>query len=78
MQREYYRPRRRVPILLWPLALVWRVVTFIGETIGILMAILLGLVLMGVGWLLISSLLGAFIGIPLFILGLLLLIRGLY
>jgi hypothetical protein len=50
----------------------------IANLTGILVAILLGLALMMVGWFLISTIFGAFIGIPLFIFGLLLLIRGLY
>jgi len=50
----------------------------IANLTGILLAILLGIVFMIVGWFLISTIIGAFIGIPLFIFGLLLLIRGLY
>lgn len=69
---------RRRPWYLWPCICLWRLVTFIANLTGILMAIILGLVLMMVGWLLISSILGAAIGIPLFILGLFLLIRGIF
>lgn len=70
--------KRRTPILLWPVVWCWRFVTMIANLTGILVAILLGLALMMVGWFLISTIFGAFIGIPLFIFGLLLLIRGLY
>lgn len=70
--------KRRTPLLLWPVVLCWRFVTMIANLTGILLAILIGLVLMIVGWFLISTIFGAFIGIPLFIFGLLLLIRGLY
>lgn len=70
--------KRRGPLLLWPVVWAWRFVTMIANLTGILLAILLGIALMAVGWVLISSIIGAFIGIPLFIFGLLLLIRGLY
>ena len=70
--------KRRTPLLLWPLVLCWRFVTMVANLTGILLAILLGIVFMMIGWFLISTVIGAFIGIPLFIFGLLLLIRGLY
>lgn len=70
--------KRRIPLLLWPVVLAWRFVTMIANLTGILLAILLGLVFMMVGWFLISTIVGAIVGIPLFIFGLLLLIRGLY
>ncbi len=70
--------KKRTPILLWPMVLCWRFVTMIANLTGILIAILLGLAFMIIGWFLITTIIGAFIGIPLFIFGLLLLIRGLY
>lgn len=70
--------KRRTPLLLWPVVLCWRFVTMVANLTGILLAILLGIVFMMIGWVLISTVIGAFIGIPLFIFGLLLLIRGLY
>ena len=70
--------KRRTPLLLWPVVLCWRFVTMVANFTGIVLAILLGLVFMMVGWFLISTIIGAFVGIPLFIFGLLLLIRGLY
>ena len=70
--------RRRVPLLLWPVVLAWRFVTMIANLTGILLALLIGAVLMIVGWFLITSIIGAVIGVPMFIFGLLLFIRGLY
>ena len=70
--------KRRRRLLRWPVILAWRFVTMVANRTGILLAILLGIVFMMVGWILISTIFGAFIGIPLFIFGLLLLIRGLY
>lgn len=70
--------KRRTPILLWPIILAWRLVTYIVKLTGILLALVLGVILMFVGWILISSILGAVIGVPLFLLGLLLTVRALY
>lgn len=70
--------QRRTPIILWPLILLWRLVTFIANATGILLALVIGVVLMIVGWVLIGTIIGAIIGIPLFIIGLLLFIRGLW
>jgi len=75
---SYALPRRRTPLLFWPIKLLWRLVTFIANLTGILLAILFGLTLMVVGVALTFTLVGAIFGIPLFIFGLLLLIRGLY
>lgn len=69
---------RRTPLILWPLVLLWRLVTFIANATGILLALVIGAVLMFVGWILIGTIIGAVIGIPMFIIGLLLFIRGLY
>lgn len=70
--------RRRIPILLWPLVLLWKFVTLIANLTGIVMALVLGAVFMIVGWVLMTTVIGAVIGIPLFLIGLLLFIRGLY
>lgn len=70
--------QRRTPLLLWPLVLLWRLVTLIANATGIILALVIGAVLMFLGWILIGSIIGAFIGVPLFIIGLLLFIRGLW
>jgi hypothetical protein len=70
--------KRRIPILLWPLVLLWKFVTLVANLTGIVMALVLGAVFMIIGWVLIGTIIGAVIGIPLFIIGLLLFIRGLY
>ncbi|MBX7258114.1 MAG: hypothetical protein K1Y02_17265 [Candidatus Hydrogenedentes bacterium] len=70
--------KRRTPILLWPIILAWRLVTYIVKLTGILVALVLGVIFMFVGWILISSVIGALIGVPLFILGLLITVRALY
>ena len=77
----YAMPRRRpfwARMLLWPIKALWRVITWVANATGILLALLLGLGLMIVGYVLTSTVLGAPVGVPLFILGFLLLIRALY
>jgi len=69
---------RKTPPILWPLVLLWRLVTLIANATGIILALVIGAVLMIVGWILIGTIIGALIGIPLFIIGLLLFIRGLW
>ena len=74
----YAMQRTRRPLWTWPFVLLWRLVTFICNLTGILLAIVFGLLLMMVGLFLISSIGGAVVGIPLFIFGLFLLARGIY
>ena len=67
---------RTRPWYVWPFVLLWRLVTFIANLTGIILALVFGLVLMAVSLLFIHSILGAAIGIPLFLLGLFLLVRA--
>ncbi len=66
------------PILLWPFVALWRLAGFLVRFTGYLMAIILGLGLMGLGVLFCCSVVGAIAGIPLFVLGALLVIKGLF
>lgn len=70
--------QRRTPLILWPFVLLWRLVTFVANATGIILALVIGAVLMFVGWFLIGTIIGALVGVPLFIIGLLLFIRGLW
>ncbi len=71
--------RRGCAFLLFaPFKLLWRLVTWFEKLIGIALCLILGLAFMAVGLFLIFTFIGAIIGIPLFILGFLLLIRGLF
>ncbi len=65
-------------ILLAPFKAIWRLVTFIFELTGRLLAVILGIVLMIVGVVLSVTLIGAIIGIPLAIFGFTLTVRGLF
>lgn len=72
-------PSRTIRIVFfWPLMLLWRFVTFVTNVIGILLALIIGLGLMALGLFLSSTIIGLVVGVPLFILGLLLLIRAIY
>ena len=64
--------------IFWPFVAVWRLVTFILEMTSRLMAILLGVLLMAGGVLINLTVLGAVVGIPLALFGLLLVLRGLF
>jgi hypothetical protein len=64
--------------LLWPFVALWRLVTWILELTGRLVAVVLGLVFMAVGAILSVTVVGAFIGVPLFLFGVLLVFRGLF
>ena len=69
---------RNVPILLWPFYAIWRLVTFILELVGRLLAVILGLALMAVGVFVTLTIVAAPIGIPIAIFGFLLLIRAVF
>jgi hypothetical protein len=68
----------RVPILLWPFYAIWRLLTFILKTIGRLLCAVLGLAIMIAGAAITLSVVGAPVGIPLAILGFLLLVRAIF
>ncbi len=69
---------RTNPWLLMPFVWLWELVTFILGLTGRLLAVLVGLVLLIVGILLTMTIIGAIVGIPLFLLGLALIARGLF
>ena len=69
---------RRVPWFLWPFYALWRLLTFILSATGRLICALLGIALLIVGVTLSLSVVGAPLGIPLAILGFLLLLRAVF
>ncbi len=69
---------RRVPWFLWPAYALWRLLTFILSATGRLVCALLGIALLIVGVTLTLSVVGAPLGIPLAILGFLLLLRAVF
>lgn len=70
--------RRKYPVWTWPVVGLWKLVTFVANLTGILLALVLGFVLMILGSILCATLIGAVIGVPVFVIGVLLVIRGLY
>ena len=69
---------RKAHWLLWPLIALWRLVTTILELTGRFVAMVLGLVLMLAGSLVSLTIVGAIVGIPLFIIGFMLVLRGIF
>lgn len=61
-----------------PVRLAWALVTWIVNVIGILLGLVIGFGLMALGVLLCSAIITAFLGIPMFVIGLLLVLRALY
>jgi hypothetical protein len=70
--------RENVPWFLWPFAAVWDLLAFILRLTGRLLGIVLALVLMATGVAATMTVIGAIVGIPLFSLGLLLIVRSLF
>ncbi len=70
--------KQSIPWYLWPFWAVWMLVTTILEMTGRFVAIVLGLVFMLVGVLVSLTVIGAIVGIPLAIIGLLLVLRGIF
>ncbi len=70
--------KNSVPILLWPLYAIWRLLTFVLNLIGRVICALLGIAMMVSGVAIALSVVGAPAGIPLAALGFLLLIRALF
>jgi hypothetical protein len=69
---------RRVPLLLWPFVLVWRLLGLVLNLTSRIICALLGLLLMVAGVAITMSIVGAPAGIALSVLGFLLLVRALF
>ena len=70
--------QHHTPWFLWPFKALWMLLATIVEMVGRFVAIVLGLVLMLAGFLVSLTVIGAIIGIPLFIIGALLTLRGIF
>ena len=68
----------RTPLVLLPFTLLWRLVSFVVETVGILMGLLVGFVLMVVGAVLCLTVIGSVVGLPLLFIGVLITLRAIY
>jgi hypothetical protein len=69
---------KHTPWILWPFIALWRLVAGIVGLTGRLLAVVLGLVLMIVGAVLTVTIIGAIAGVPMLIVGFLLVIKGLF
>ena len=69
---------KKTPWFAWPFVALWRLVTWILELTGRLVAIVLGIVLMIVGAVVTLTVVGAIVGVPLILFGALLTLRGLF
>lgn len=70
--------RRQVPWILWPFAALWDLLTFILRLTGRLVAAVLGFALMVIGLVATLTVVGAPVGIPLIVLGFLLMLRSVF
>jgi hypothetical protein len=66
------------PWIFWPFVAIWRLLTFIIELTGRLVAMIIGCVLMIVGVIVSLTIVGAVVGVPIAIFGFLLVMRGLF
>ena len=70
--------QKHIPWYLWPFAALWKLIAVIVEMTGRFLAMVLGIVFIIVGVIISLTIIGAIIGIPLAIIGLLLLLRGMF
>ena len=70
--------KRHIPWYLWPFVALWRLISTIVEMTGRFVAMILGLVFILVGVLISLTIVGAIVGIPLAIVGILLFLRGIF
>jgi hypothetical protein len=75
---QEHRHKNRVPWYLWPFWAIWKLVVMIVAGTGRLVAVILGLVFLIVGAVLTATVIGAIVGIPFIIFGLLIIFRGLF
>jgi hypothetical protein len=70
--------KSHTPWYLWPLVAIWRLLAIIVEMTGRFVAMVLGIILVIVGVIVSLTIVGAVVGIPLALIGLLLFFRGLF
>ncbi len=70
--------KKHIPWYLWPFAALWKLLAVIVEMTGRFVAMVLGIVFIVVGVIVSLTIVGALVGVPLAIVGLLLLFRGMF
>ncbi|MCQ3937594.1 MAG: hypothetical protein DPW18_11185 [Chloroflexi bacterium] len=68
----------QIPWYLWPFAALWKLLAVIVEMTGRFVAMVLGIVLIVAGVIVSLTIIGAIVGVPLAIIGLLLFLRGMF
>ena len=70
--------KSHTPWYLWPFVALWRLLAMIVEMTGRFVAMVLGIVFIVVGVIVSLTIIGAIVGIPLAIVGLLLFLKGIF
>jgi len=70
--------KKHIPWYLWPFVALWKLLAVIVEMTGRFVAMVLGIVFIIVGIIISLTIVGAIVGVPLAIIGLLLLLRGMF
>lgn len=70
--------KKQIPWYLWPFAAIWKLLAVIVEMTGRFVAMVLGILLLIVGVILSLTIVGAIVGVPLAVIGLLLFFRGMF
>jgi hypothetical protein len=70
--------KNSIPWFLWPFAALWKLIATIVGLTGRFVTMVLGLVFMLVGVIVSLTVIGAIIGIPMAIIGLLLFLKGIF
>ncbi len=69
---------RSSPWIFWPFVVVWRLLTLIVRITGRIICAVLGLAFMAIGVTIALSIVGAPLGVPVAVLGMLLLVRAMF
>lgn len=77
-RRASFPARMMRGILLWPIRMLWRIATSVCNAIGIVMTLVFALAMLGVGYLFCTTVVGVVVGLPLMLIGFILLLRALY
>jgi hypothetical protein len=72
------KEQKRIPWYLWPFAMLWKLIATIVGLTGRFLAMVLGLVFIVVGVIVSLTVVGAIVGIPMAIIGVLLFVRGIF
>ena len=73
-----HHTKKHIHWYLWPFVAIWKLIAVIVEMTGRFLAMILGVVFIIVGVIVSLTIVGAIVGIPLAIIGLLLLFRGIF